>query len=175
MSKPPVQLFRQVRLLTVKRLRIRMKVPNHPAGKYGHWWIEIGDPYDPASESYGWWPKTPVGIAETLTGVEGELNASSRFNTAFRDDTGLAVRDPHHGDTADETFHPIVPISDRRTDDEIAGCIKMRAREYNGKWQWILEAGQNCHTFQLALLNNCGLLEPPENRSTIVPFKYAKQ
>jgi hypothetical protein len=119
MSQRPVQEFRQIRLLTVKRSRIRIKEPNHPGGKYGHWWIEIGDPYDPDSESYGWWPKSPVGIAETFAGVEGELNASSRIDTPFRDETGLAVRDPHHGDPADETFHPIVPMSDTRTDDEL--------------------------------------------------------
>jgi hypothetical protein len=172
MMKKSIQEFRQVALLMIKRLRIRLNEPNHPAGKYGHWWIEIGDPYDPASESYGWWPKAPVGITETFTGVEGELNATTRIDTPFRDETGLAFRDPHHGDRADETFHPLVPIGDGRTDGEIANCIRLRAREYNGKWQWLMEAGQNCHTFQLAILDDCGLLEPPENQSKIATSKY---
>jgi hypothetical protein len=35
-----------------------------------------------------------------------------------------------------------------------------------------LEAGQNCHTFQLAILNDCRLLEPPDNHSRIAASKY---
>ncbi len=170
-----LQEFRQVQLITIKRQHVRIGKPVSPGGKYGHWWIEIGDPYDPASESYGWWPKQPVTISKTLLGVDGELNATTQIDTPFRDPTGCTVRDPHHGDSADEVFHPVVSVSDPRTDEQIAECIRSRAREYNGKWQWLLEGGQNCHTFQLALLDECQLLEPPKHRSRISRGKYAAQ
>jgi hypothetical protein len=119
------------------------------------------------------WPAKAVSFRETFAGVAGELNATSRNETPYRDATGLAVRDPHHGDPADETFHPIVPIDDHRTDEEIAECIRARARAYNGTWRWFLEAGQNCHTFQLALLQGCRILEPAPYVSRISSLKYS--
>ncbi len=59
--------------------------------KYGHWWTELGP-----GESYGWWPKNPVGLVDTFGGTEGEL-------------------------------------------------------------RWTFGAGQNCHTFQEAMLVNSGV------------------
>ena len=171
-AKSEAQKYRQVRYLTVKRMNLRVLNPGNQ-DKYGHWWIEFGDPYDPTSESYGWWPKQRVGVGETLTGVEGELNATSRMDSCFIDESGLAFRDPHHGDPADTHFHPLVPINDTRSDSEIADCIRQRARKFTGTWQWVFEAGQNCHTFQLELLRRCGLIEPPEEKSRIHSFKYA--
>jgi hypothetical protein len=173
MPIPPVPKFREIMSITIKRLPIELKAAEGTGGKYGHWWIEIGDPLDSDSESYGWWPATPVSLTQTLVGVRGELNASSRASTPFRDADGLATRDPHHGDHADEHFHPLVAQSDQRSDDEIASCVRRHARAYNGKWQWFFEAGQNCHTFQLLLMKECKLLEPPGHRSRQLPMKYS--
>lgn len=47
---------------------------NYPQGDYyGHWWVEFG------GESYGWWPKKPVGFIETFLGVEGEINGITNY------------------------------------------------------------------------------------------------
>ena len=72
---PPVDRFRVVTAVTVQRLRLA------PFGedKYGHWWLEVGDPFDPESESYGWWPAKRVGVIDTLTGVAGSLNGVEEF------------------------------------------------------------------------------------------------
>ncbi len=122
--------------------------------KYGHWWFEIGDPTDPNSESYGWWPLGPVGPAGTFAGAQGELNGQTNFR-------GRPTRDPHHGDDADEEFHPLVPESDPRTDDEIADCLRSFARAYNGEWRWTFGKGQNCHTFQEQAMKHCRLRKRP--------------
>lgn len=116
--------------------------------KYGHWWMEID-----GTESYGWWPKTPVGLRATLGGTDGELNGQSRFG-------GTATLDPHHGDKADEEFHPVVQPDDKRTEDEIKDCLRGFAKGYSGEWRWTLGAGQNCHTFQEAAMTHCGVEEP---------------
>jgi hypothetical protein len=146
-------IFRQVKLLTMKRKHINLARDD----KYGHWWFEIGDPFDPGSESYGWWPFAPVGLTRTLLGVAGELNGQTNFG-------GQPTRDPHHGDAADEGFHPWVAGTDTRTDAEIAECLRQFARTYRGAWQWVFGTGQNCHTFQSSAMQHCRLLKsPPKN------------
>ena len=48
--------FREVQLVVMKRKHICLTGED----KYGHWWFEIGDAADPNSESYGWWPVSPL-------------------------------------------------------------------------------------------------------------------
>ena len=109
--------------------------------KYGHWWIEIDD-----NESYGWWPKEPVGLKGTLFGVEGGLNGQTHFG-------GTRTLDPHHGDTSAgvNVFHVFGPQSK----DAAVESIRDYANFYNGKWSW--PAGQNCHSFQKKMLKDLGL------------------
>src|SRR5712691_8020376 len=60
MAKAPgVRVIRSIRMKR-KRLTLWGPVLQFRLGDidYGHWWFEIGDRRDPASESYGWWPKT---------------------------------------------------------------------------------------------------------------------
>jgi hypothetical protein len=116
--------------------------------KYGHWWIEID-----GTESYGWWPKTHVGLRDTFGGTDGELNGQTTYH-------GTPTRDPHHGDDAEEEFHPVVCGDDTRTDEEIKNCLRAFARSYSGGWRWTFGAGQNCHTFQQAAMEHCKLQKP---------------
>ncbi len=145
--------FRPILSITMKRKHIHLMRED----KYGHWWFEIGDSLDPDSESYGWWPKYPVGPKGALAGVAGDLNGQASFG-------GEPTVDPHHGDDADEEFHPWVPESDLRPDDEIAACLRRFAQAYNGAWRWTFGSGQNCHTFQEQAMKHCGLRKkPPSN------------
>ncbi len=135
----------------MKRLQIRLT----GGDKYGHWWFEIGDPSDPDSESYGWWPERPVSLGETLGGIQGVLNASYAG--------GTLTRDRHHGEESGEkfglieVFHPLVAASDTRTDDEIAACLRHFAQTYAGEWRWTFGYGTNCHTFQEEAMLKCEL------------------
>jgi hypothetical protein len=145
--------FRQVSLITMKRKHIKLLRKD---GKYGHWWFVIGDPDDPSSESYGWWPGTPdslLGVKTTFGGVVGELNGQTHF-------PGTPTRDPHHADDADEEFHPFVAALDIRTDEQIAECLRRFALSYNGEWRWTFGFGQNCRTFQKRAMAHCGLRKP---------------
>ncbi|VVB69641.1 Uncharacterised protein [uncultured archaeon] len=140
-------MSRELRRIVVKRKNISFK-----GDKYGHWWTEILDgPDGNPLESYGWWPKNPVGVIDTLVGVEGELNGQTSFG-------GSPTHDPHQGDSADEEFHPV--ILDIRTDDEVIDAIRRFAQGYTGEWRWTFGWGQNCHTFQVALMKYAGLQDP---------------
>ena len=141
--------YRDVTLVRIQRNAFGWKRPGNPGTNYGHWWLEIGDPLDPGSESYGWWPAAGVDLKQTLAGVAGILNA--RIHPA---------RDPHHGEDAEIEFYPRVRTDDSRTDEQIADCLRSFARSFQGKWQWFFELGQNCHTFQKRALEHCGLIEP---------------
>lgn len=134
-------LMAEISSIVLKRKHIDLGASD----KYGHWWFEIG-----GTESYGWWPKYPVGAWDTLLGVDGELNGTTTF-------LGQATRDPHHGDEADEEFHPIVDPNDTRSEIQIMDCLRKFAISYSGKWQWALGFGQNCHTFQEAAMTHCKL------------------
>ena len=135
--------MRQITAITIKRKHIDPGARD----KYGHWWFEMGH------ESYGWWPKHPVGSWNTLIGVAGELNGTTSFN-------GRATRDPHHGDEADEEFHPIVDSDDKRAESSIMDCLRKFALSYSGDWRWTFGLGQNCHTFQEAAMRHCKLHIP---------------
>jgi hypothetical protein len=114
---------------------------------YGHWWIEGGHLTDPAdmtswrpAESYGWWPATGVGLLETLkiNRVEGALNQGH-------------AHDPHHGDSADTEYHPILSVEDSAdyatVRDTVMGDVRNFAHGFTGSWNWRLAWGKNCHTF----------------------------
>ncbi len=135
---------REIKSITIKRKNIDLFGDD----KYGHWWFEIDK-----KESYGWWPKGGVGLKETLGGTDGELNGQSNFG-------GSATKDPHHGDKAEEDFHPVVSCDDKRTDAQIKQCLRKFAKSYSGEWRWTFGGGQNCHTFQEAALKHCKLEEP---------------
>jgi RHS repeat-associated protein len=111
--------------------------------KYGHWWIEIR-----ATESYGWWPKYPVGIWETLRGVEGELNGQTSYG-------GTATSDPHHGDSAEDTFHPRISANCSMSCTNAEFCVREFAWSFVGGWSW--PWGPNCHTFQESMMKKCCL------------------
>lgn len=109
--------------------------------EYGHWWIELD-----GSESYGWWPSGPVGIGGTLKGVPGKLNGGPRFG-------GGPTRDPHHGDSAEQAFHPRVRSGAPAAD--VKSCVRSFAKGYSGTWSW--PWGQNCHSFQRQMMRKCAL------------------
>ncbi len=136
--------MREIRSITIKRNHINLKAGD----RYGHWWLEIR-----GNESYGWYPKYRVGMLATFRGVEGELNGVTTFN-------GEPTLDPHHGDAADEQFHPMVEAHDLRTENEILDCLRNFAASYSGNWQWVFGYGQNCHTFQKAAMKQCRLRAP---------------
>jgi hypothetical protein len=110
--------------------------------EYGHWWLEID-----IAESYGWWPAEQVGVWGTLSGVRGILNGQGpQFH-------GTPTLDPHHGDAAEEAFHP--RALNGRAAADIKDCLRGFAKGYSGNWSWPL--GQNCHSFQEAMMAHCGL------------------
>jgi hypothetical protein len=134
---------RTLNFITMKRKHIALTGED----KYGHWWTEVD-----GGESYGWWPKYSVsGLWETLTGVEGELNGITSFG-------GTATKDPHHGDSANDDFHP--ELTNSKTDTQVKSEIRSFASSYSGEWRWTFGWGQNCHTFQKSLMSKVGLVEP---------------
>ena len=46
---------RIIQTITMKRKHIHLT----GLDPFGHWWFEIGNPNNPVSESYGWWPAIP--------------------------------------------------------------------------------------------------------------------
>jgi RHS repeat-associated protein len=109
--------------------------------KYGHWWIEID-----GKESYGWWPKEPVDLKGTLLGVDGELNGQTNFG-------GTATLDPHHGDRSSGVN--VFDVYSTQPRDTVIQSIRSFSNSYSGSWSWPI--GQNCHSFQDALLDNHGM------------------
>ena len=153
------------RMLTAMALRkvgasgLAEKVDTDKEGRdidhYGHWWVEVGSldqvsgKWSPA-ESYGWWPESGVGIAETLKikRVEGLLNQ------------GMG-KDPHHGEKADTEFHPVMEVDDKEpyeaVRDRVAKEVRDFAKAFKGSWNWRLAWGKNCHTFQDRMKKALGL------------------
>ena len=122
---------------------------------WGHWWIELGE------ESYGWWPSRKIADIKTaIMGVPGDLNGQKTFG-------GKPTKDPHHGKTADEVFHPQRQESGTMkygvakgkecnctTENDAKDCIRKFAKSYSGEWRW---PDKTCHTFQLEAMSNCCL------------------
>lgn len=119
---------------------------------YGHWWVELD-----GVESYGWWPaRRPVTIFSFLFGGRGALNGARRRPPRV---------DPHHGDPGHHRFHPVlvVPKSDWRARRD----VRRFARSFHGGWRLSLRRpGANCRSFQLALFEAVGLVEPTEALAT---------
>jgi hypothetical protein len=134
---PPVR--RTLSWMTMKRKHIHLTGDD----KYGHWWTEMD-----GTESYGWWPKYHVGVWDTLFGCEGELNGVTTYG-------GTATTDPHHGDTGEEEFNPVLLNS--KSDSDVRDDVRTFARSYSGTWRWTFGWGQNCHTFQRSLMDYVGL------------------
>jgi hypothetical protein len=86
-------------------------------------------------------------LGQTLRGVEGELNGQTSFG-------GTPTQDPHHGTGSQEDYQPVVNdcTPDQAGKDKIAAF----AAGYSGGWSWRFEFGNHCHTFQKALMDECG-------------------
>lgn len=128
--------------ITLKRNHIHLTGED----KYGHWWTEILT--STKDESFGWWPKYGVGLKDTILGTEGELNGQTTFG-------GTPIKDPHHGHSGEDVFHPKLTVS--KTDDQVVQDIESFAKNYTGEWRWTFGWGQNCHTFQKAMMKKVGL------------------
>lgn len=119
---------------------------------YGHWWVELD-----GVESYGWWPaRRPVTIFSFLFGGRGALNGARRRPPSV---------DPHHGDPGHHRFHPVLvaPKSDWR----VRRDVRRFARSFHGGWRWSFRRpSANCRSFQLALFEAVGLVEPVEALAT---------
>jgi hypothetical protein len=111
--------------------------------KYGHWWTKFTP-----DESYGWWPKYPVGIKETLLGTEGEINGITSFG-------GSSAKEAHHGDTSGDKHKVYSEKSDSQP--KVQDEMRKFAHAYSGEWRWTFGFGQNCHTFQKDMLKQSNL------------------
>lgn len=123
--------------ITVKRKHIHLIGSED---KYGHWWTDLG-----GGESYGWWPKNPVGLKGTLLGTDGELNGQTSFG-------GTPTQDPHHSDSGEDEYN--VMIDSGKNESDVKSEMRVFAGAYSGEWRWTFGFGQNCHTFQKSMLKN---------------------
>ena len=154
---------KQVRWVAILRSQLGKKPDNSREDPYGHWWLEFD------GESYGWWPADGVGLIETVAGVPGRLNGTNGMHAIGQ---ATATRDGHHGDSAEESFHPKRRTGflsrgklefgnnegddcNCATEDQIKDCLKKFAQQYSGNWSY--PWGQNCHSFQKAALKSCCL------------------
>lgn len=115
---------------------------------YGHWWVELD-----GVESYGWWPaRRPVTLVSFLFGGRGTLNGARRRPPRV---------DPHHGDPGHHRFHPVLVVP--KSDWQVRRNLRRFARSFRGDWGWSLRrSSANCRSFQFALFDAAGLVEPPE-------------
>ena len=113
--------------------------------EYGHWWVEVD-----GKQSFGWWPASMVSIGETFSGVPGVLNRSRGVG-------GMATRDPHHGDPADEEFSPSVLNGKSAADikKSIADFSIGFSVKYGSTWRW--PGKYSCHNFQEQMMKDLGL------------------
>jgi RHS repeat-associated protein len=137
------ELFRIVPNVKILRQDIDINADD----KYGHWWVEIGK-----TESYGWWPKEPVGLSDTVSGVPGELNGQTNFG-------GSPTRDPHHGFRVSGVN--VFNLYTTNASSTVGVDIKIRdfANSYRGSWSW--PVGQNCHSFQNSFIKKFNLTINP--------------
>jgi hypothetical protein len=132
--------------LVVKRTNPRFET-------FGHWWIEVD-----GVESYGWWPqRCPLRMRDFLLGGRGALNGLAGSCTG-----GSSSRDPHHLDTADHEFHPL--LTTRKSDRRVRAEIRAFAAAFEGGWRWSTKpATDDCRTFQVRMMHTIGLVEPEEH------------
>jgi len=143
--------FREPRKLT--SIKIQRKYPFGSGDQYGHWWVEVGP-----NESYGWWPKKPVGSdfdtpppEPPVEGagwrdrlayrIDSAVHSTQRATAPYRDTLsgvpgelngtywgGTSTRDAHHGDTPEDSFSPI--MLDCETAESMAATIRAAAKLY---------------------------------------------
>ena len=142
-------------LKLISAIREDLTRQNSNEDTWGHWWIEFDD------ESYGWWPSNNVADIKTaIKGVPGDLNGQMSFG-------GTATKDPHHGEKAEQEFHPQRQNTGTMKygrakgkkcnctkEDEAKDCIRSFAKSYSGEWRW---PNKTCQTFQLEGMSNCCL------------------
>lgn len=143
--RPP----RALPFVTVKRTNPRL-------GTFGHWWVEVD-----GVESYGWWPsRCPLRLRHFVFGGRGALNGTSGACSG-----GSASRDPHHLESAEHEFHPLLTV--RKSDRRVRAEIRSFASAYDAGWHWSTKrATDDCRTFQVRLLHAVGLAEPSEHEAT---------
>jgi len=141
-----ITINRVIMTVTIKMIhphgRMRALVGDKSDLEYGHWWVELD-----GVESYGWWPSRAVGPIDTVTGMPGRLN---RMDRAF---SGSPTRDMHHGDNAEEKFHPAVNSGQNAV--QVKNEMRSFAKAYSGSWSYPF--GQNCHSFQESMMDHCHL------------------
>lgn len=135
--------------VTVKRTNPRL-------GTFGHWWVEVD-----GVESYGWWPsRCPLRLRHFVFGGRGALNGTGGACSG-----GSSSRDPHHLESAEHQFHPLLTM--RKSDRRVRAEIRSFASAYDAGWRWSTKAAtDDCRTFQVRLLRAVGLTEPPEQEAT---------
>ena len=143
--RPP----RALPFVTVKRTNPRL-------GTFGPWWVEVD-----GVESYGWWPsRCPLRLRHFVFGGRGALNGTSGACSG-----GSASRDPHHLESAEHEFHPLLTV--RKSDRRVRAEIRSFASAYDAGWHWSTKrATDDCRTFQVRLLHAVGLAEPSEHEAT---------
>jgi hypothetical protein len=142
---------------------LMVKRTNPRFGTFGHWWIEID-----GVESYGWWPqRCPLRMRDFVLGGRGALNGITGSCAG-----GTLHRDPHHHETAEYEFHPVVTI--RKSDRRVRAEIRAFASAFEGGWRWSTKPEtEDCRTFQVRMMNAIGLIEPGqhiESRGRGCPF-----
>ncbi len=138
------------------------------SGMTGHYWVEVGNlspdrlAWAP-SRSYGWWPAKDPTVLRTLAITkprEGVLNDGNE-------------RDPHHGEAAKNTFHPVMEVDDDDTYEETRARVEQQmgafAFNFKGTWNWRLGWGKNCHTFQQRMLDQLGMTKDEKNPDWLQP------
>jgi hypothetical protein len=104
------------------------------------------------SAGHGVWDNS---LTRTFRGIEGDLNGTVSFGGQLRRNGDPFDRDPHHDDGGEERFQPI--LHDGRADADLKSAMTAFALAYTGQWSWRFEFGNNCHTFQKAMLERCAL------------------
>ncbi|MBI1921543.1 MAG: Ig-like domain-containing protein [Geobacter sp.] len=133
--------------ITIKRKDINLLATD--GDRFGHWWVELDN-----GDSYGWWPNTIEGYfgdyrnwLDAIFSVPGSLNKGRE-------------EDPHAGHDAETVFNPIISSNEpyEYTCSEVEECIIKFAEEFSKAhetWEW--PNGPNCHSFQIDMMNACGL------------------
>jgi len=147
---------RTLPFVTVKRTNPRL-------GTFGHWWIEVD-----GVESYGWWPgRCPLRLRHFLLGGRGALNGMGGACSG-----GSPSRDPHHRDSAEHEFHPV--LTKRKSDRRVRAEMRSFATAYDAGWRWrIKPETDDCRTFQVRLMQAVGLADPEgsdDSRGRGCPF-----
>jgi hypothetical protein len=140
---------RVLSFVTVKRTNPRF-------GRFGHWWVEVD-----GVESYGWWPgRCPLRMRDFLVGGGGVLNGTGGSCAG-----GNRSRDPHHLESAEHEFHPV--LTARKSDRRVRAEIRAFAAAFDGGWRWSTKPEtDDCRTFQVRMMDAVGMVEPAGDRAS---------